>query len=113
MIGRPPFLLLSLYITQPFFCFLRKWRKEEENIISAMRGAFGVYVAMFPIVKRPNDSHPSILEVEQDSEMEIRMAQRLGRCAQRSGVHHFVFSGRDIRSEACVMTLHPAIQSGM
>jgi len=87
----------------------KKWREEEENIVGAMRGAFGVYVASSPLLKRNDCDSPSS-KIE-DTEMEVRMAQRLGRCAQLSGVHHFVFSGKDIRSEACVMTLHPRIQS--
>jgi len=81
----------------------RKWREKEDTITSAMRGAFGVYIASFPTPRKAEKGAAS--DWEADSEMEVRMAQRLGRAASHAGVHLFVFSGRDVRSEACVMSL--------
>jgi len=87
----------------------QKWRAQEETIVNAFRGAFGVYVGVFPVLNQQKELCGS--DFETDSEIEVRMAQRLGRCAQLSGVHHFVFSGKDVRSEPCVLSLQSSIPS--
>jgi len=80
-----------------------EWKKVEDSVRQSLRGAFGLYVAYFPKTKAAGSLQGLTPLDLTDDEREVMMVQRLGRVAIESGVHQFVFSGRDPRSEACLM----------